>query len=179
MAPAAMQSDWQQPVITVVMKQVHQHDGLVTLDWPPIYLQDYIIALVLNEAREAMVLERQKPSGGANWQIMERCLKPDEDPFTAVQNELLAKIGRQTSQWSYLGSHVVDTSQPVGVGYFFCAVQARKVVAVEQKHHAHDGAGLCLKWVPLTDLRYALLDGRLAMSNHALTVSLAFLTVLK
>lgn len=169
----------QRPTITVVMEQVHHPDGLITPDWPPIYLQDYMIALVLNEAREAMVLERQKPGGGAYWQMMERYLKPDEDPFNAVQQELLTKTGRQTGQWSYLGSHVVDTSQPVGVGYFFCALQTRQVMEVEQKHYAHDGAGLCLKWVSLNDLRYALLDGRLAMSNHALTVSLSFLTVLK
>jgi hypothetical protein len=161
------------------MEQVHLPDSLITLDWPSIYLQDYIIALVLNEAGEAMVLERPKPDGGAYWQMMERFLKTDEDPFTAVQQELLEQTGRQTGQWSYLGSHVVDTSQTVGVGYFFCAVQTRKVMDVEQKHHAYDGEGLCLKWVALTDLRYALLDGRLAMSNHALTVSLSFLTVLK
>ena len=161
------------------MEQLHQHQNLITPDWPPIYLQDYIIALVLNEAREAMVLERQKPGGGTYWQMMERCLQPDEDPFTAVQQELLIKTGRQTGQWSYLGSHVVDTSQPVGVGYFFCALQSRQVEEVEQEHQANDGEGLCLKWVSLNDLRYALLDGRLAMSNHALTVSLSFLTVLK
>lgn len=33
------------------------------------------------------------------------------------------------------------------------------------------------KWVPLTDLRYALLDGRIAIVSHALTVSLALLTL--
>ena len=103
------------------MNQQHQPDGLFTPEAPPIYLQDYIIALILNEAGEAMVWERQKPGGGTHWQMMERALPPDEDPFTAVQQELLAQTGRQTSQWAYLGSHVVDTSQPVGVGYFFCA----------------------------------------------------------
>ncbi|GJM43144.1 MAG: hypothetical protein DHS20C20_34260 [Ardenticatenaceae bacterium] len=161
------------------MEQVHQLDRLIAPDWPPVYLQDYIIALVLNEGKEAMVFERQKPGGGAYWQMMEQYLKPDEDPFTAVQQALLTKTGRQTGQWSYLGSHVVDTNQPVGVGYFFCALQARKILEVEQAYHAHNGEPLCLKWVSLTDLRYALLDGRLAMSNHALTVSLSLLTVLK
>jgi 8-oxo-dGTP pyrophosphatase MutT (NUDIX family) len=169
----------QQPTMTVAMKHAHQLDGLIMPDWPPIFLHDYVIALVINEAGEAMILERQKPGGGAYWQMMKRYLNSDEDPFTAVQQELLEQTGCQTGQWSYLGSHVVDTSQPVGVGYFFCAQQACKAVAVEPKHRTHDGERLCLKWVSLTDLRYALLDGRLAMTNHALTVSLAFLTILK
>lgn len=126
-----------------------------------------------------MVWERQKPGGGMHWQMMERSLPPNEDPFTAVQQELLAQTGRQTNQWAYLGSHVVDTSQPVGVGYFFCAQQTREIVQVAQERHTPDGELLCRKWVPLTDLRYALLDGRMAMTRHALTVALSLLTILK
>jgi len=152
---------------------------LLTPEAPPIYLQDYIIALVLNEATEAMVWERQKPGGGTHWQMMERLLPPNEDPFTAVQQELLVQTGRQTSQWVYLGSHVVDTSQPVGVGYFFCAQQTCEIAQVAQEWYTASGEQLCRKWVPLTDLRYALLDGRLAMTRHALTVSLSLLTILK
>jgi len=161
------------------MKQPHQIDMLVMLELPPICSQDYVIALVLNEAGEAMVWERPRPDGGTYWQVMARYLQLDEDPFTAVQQELLAQTGRQTGEWVYLGSHVVDTSQSVGVGYFFCAQQTREIVAVAPQREEADGMPLHLKWVPLTDLRYALLDGRLAMTNHALTVSLALLTVLK
>ena len=161
------------------MKQPHQTDRLIMLEMPPICLQDYVIALVLNEAGEAMVWERQRPDGGTHWQMMERYLQCDEDPFTAVQQELLAQTGRQTGEWAYLGSHVIDTSQPVGVGYFFCAQQTCAIIPVAQERQAPNGELLCLKWVPLTDLRYALLDGRLAMTNHALTVSLSLLTILK
>jgi len=161
------------------MKHPHQTDRPVTLELPPICVQDYIIALVLNKANEAMVWEKQKPNGGTYWQVMERQLQRDEDPFTAVQQELLAQAGCQTDQWAYLGSHVMDTSKSVGVGYFFCAQQACGTIPVALEQQAPDGEVLYLKWVPLTDLRYALLDGRLAMTSHALTVSLALLTILK
>lgn len=161
------------------MKQLHPIEGSIAPELPPICQQDYIVALVLNEAGEAMVWERQKPGGGVYWQMLERFLCPDEDPFTAVQQELLTQAGRQTGEWAYLGSHVTDTSQTVGVGYYFCARQARAVSPVAPVQPAPDGELLQLKWVPVTDLRYALLDGRLAMTNHALTVALALLTILK
>lgn len=174
-----MRLTFQQSIIAVAMRKLYQPDDFITPQLPAAYLQDYIIALVLNEAGDAMVWERQKPGGGAYWQIMERYLQANEDPFTAVQQELLAQTGCQTGQWAYLGSHVIDTSQPVGVGYFFCAQQACKIAPVAQEQQASDGELLCLKWVSVTDLRYALLDGRLAMTSHALTVSLALLTILK
>ncbi len=126
-----------------------------------------------------MVWEQQKPGGGTCWQVMERLLLPDEDPFTAVQQELLAQTGRQTGQWAYLGSHTVDTNQPIGVGYFFCAQQTREIVQGAPDQPTPNGELPCRKWIPLTDLRYALLDGRLAVTRHALTVSLALLTILK
>ena len=161
------------------MIQPHQIDTHAMPELPPVCLQDYVIALVLNEAGEAMIWEKPRPDGGTYWQVMERYLQLDEDPFTAVQQELLAQAGRQTGEWAYLGSHVIDTSQAVGVGYFFCAQQAREIATVSPQRKGPDGVPLCRKWVPLTDLRYALLDGRLAMTNHALTVSLALLTILQ
>lgn len=161
------------------MNQRQQLDVLLTPEVPAIYLQDYIIALVLNEASEALVWEKHKPGGGTCWQVLERLLLPEEDPFSAVQQELLAQTGRQTGQWAYLGSHTIDASQRVGVGYFFCAQQTREIVQVPADRSTPDGELLCHKWVSLTDLRYALLDGRLAVTRHALTVSLALLTILK
>ncbi len=126
-----------------------------------------------------MVWERQKPDGGTYWQMLEQFLPPAQDPFTAVQQELLAQAGRQTQQWAYLGSHMVDASESVGVGYFFCAQKTRLIAEVAPERRSPDGGKLCLKWVSLTDLRYALLDGRLAVTRHALTVSISLLTILK
>lgn len=161
------------------MRQFKQTDVLLAPGVPPIYQRDYIIALVLNEAGEALVWERQKPGGGACWQMLEQILQAHEDPFTAVQQALLAQTGRQTEQWAYLGSHVVDASQPVGIGYFFCAQKSHEVGAAAQEWQTPDGEPLCPKWVSLTDLRYALLDGRLTVTRHALVVSISLLTILK
>lgn len=161
------------------MRQLKPIDALLSPEMLPGYLRDYIIALVLNEVEEAMIWEGQKSGGGPYWQVMEQFLSPDEDPFTAVQQALLAQTGRQTDHWAYLGSHIVDTSQPVGVGYFFCAQHTHEVAAVTPKWQTPGEEMLCRHWVPLTDLRYALLDGRLTVTRHALIVSLSLLTLLK
>ena len=116
---------------------------------------------------------------GVCWQMMGGYLESDEDPFTAVQQTLLAETGYQTNNWAYLGSHVTEANQRVGAGYFFCAQQARQVVATENPDCKGTVNAYAIKWVPLIDLRYALLDGRIMVLSHALTVSLALLTVVK
>lgn len=158
------------------MKELPQPNGLLTSDIasPPLVL-DYVNALIVNKAGQALVFEVEKPGGGVYWEMMDRYLQPKEDPFTAVQQKLRQVTGCEAVNWSYLGGHATEASRLNGVGFLFCAQQARQVVVPTP-------AGLtpyCLKWVPLTDLRYALLDGRISVMSHALTVSLALLTLLK
>ncbi|WP_420641315.1 hypothetical protein [Candidatus Leptofilum sp.] len=153
------------PQFTELIEAVPQNDRL-----------DWVHAVVLNEARQVLIFEspRQRHSC-VNWQVLSHFLPDDSDPFTAVQATLLHKTGHQTNHWSYLGSHVCDIKQAGDTGYFFCAQQARQVATPQS-----NGQSLAVaKWVPLTDLRYALLDGRIALVSHALTVSLALLTLSK
>ncbi|MCB8977654.1 MAG: hypothetical protein H6657_09555 [Ardenticatenaceae bacterium] len=133
---------------------------------------DYVNALVLNSAGEALVFEVEKPGGGVYWQILESSLQPNDDPFTAVQQRLEQAAGFQAKQWSYLGSHAIEVSRLFGTGFLFCARQAKQVA-----EPIWDGGEA--KWVSLVNLRYALLDGRISIMSHALTVSLSFLTILK
>ncbi|MEZ4593400.1 MAG: hypothetical protein R3D55_19975 [Chloroflexota bacterium] len=136
--------------------------------------EDYVNAVVLDETGQALVFECPRPNGrGVYWHVLHYQLPHNADPFTAVQTALLHKTGHQTSHWAYLGSHVMSIEQPSGNGYFFCAQQARQTTTPQPNGHSPAAA----KWVPLTDLRYALLDGRIAITSHALTVSLALLTL--
>lgn len=154
-----------QPAGQVILKEL-----------PKVCTNDYVNALILNESGQALVFEEPKLAGaGVHWHLLGRCLSPDTDPFTVVQQELLQKTGYETTVWSYLGSHIMAPDRPVGVGYFFCARQARRTITRQLETPASG----TIKWVPLKDLRYALLDGRIAVISHALTASLAFLTILK
>lgn len=138
-------------------------------------MKDYVNALVLNSAGEALVFEVKKPNSGVYWQLLDLYLAPQEDPFTAVQQKLEKMTGFQAKQWSYLGSHAVEASRMFGVGFLFCARQA---VQVAEPCPTQPDEGE-VKWVSLVHLRYALLDGRISIMSHALTVSLSFLTILK
>lgn len=146
------------------------------LESPSVEQTDYAFAVVLNKAGLALVFESPRPySSGVYWQVLHHQLPDDSDPFTAVQNNLVQKTGYQTSHWSYLGNHVLALGQPASIGYYFCARQAHQVTAPQPNGHCPNVP----KWIPLTDLRYALLDGRIAIASHALTVSLTLLTLSK
>jgi ADP-ribose pyrophosphatase YjhB (NUDIX family) len=158
------------------MEQLRLPDQTMYSDLPDIDVRDYVNILVLNEAREALVLEGYKQGNSSVcWKVLGGYLEGEEDPFTAVQRSLLQKIGYQTTHWSYLGSHGTERNRYRGVGHFFCAQQASPVANVQ--NDKPDTAQI--KWVQLTDLRYALQDGRIPIMSHALTISLALLTVLK
>lgn len=138
---------------------------------------DYVNVLVLNEHNEALILESDKnETGGLAWQIISSPFQKSDDPLTAVQQYLLNYTGYQTNDWSYLGSYILDPLHPTRVGYFFCAQK------VHQHHPIHVHPFLeeqfQLRWIPLKELRYALLDGRIAIISHATTISLALLTIL-
>lgn len=157
------------------MTQLHQPEGIIFSDASPVDVRNYVNAVIFNARKEALILESLRPGGGVCWQIFGKFLEPDEDPFTAVQQTVLEQAGFVTSQWSYLGSHSVDGNRQVGVGSLFCGQQVRPADDVPCKVRQTQ----LLKWVPLTDLRYALLDGRISTMSHALAVSLALLTIIK
>ncbi|WP_420628733.1 hypothetical protein [Candidatus Leptofilum sp.] len=137
---------------------------------------DYIYALVLNEIGDALVFELPREGGsGVHWQMLSVPFSASSDPFTAVQTALLHKTGYKTSHWSYLGTHIMTQDESTAVGYYFCAKQAHQIADPRPNGSSPSVA----KWVPLTDLRYALLDGRILLTSHALTASLALLTLHK
>ncbi len=157
------------------MKDPHHLNGQTNVPVSPLHKLDYVNALILNKAGEALVLEVEKPGNGVYWQLLDQYLQPKEDPFTAVQHQLQQMTGFQAKQWAYLGSHAVEASRLFGVGFLFCAQQAIQVA----EPAPHRPEGVAIKWVSLVNLRYALLDGRISIMSHALTVSLSFLTILK
>ena len=158
------------------MEHTHLSGDVLISDLPINTAPDCVFALILNEANEALILEADKPDGhGVYWQMIGADLAAGEEPFTAVQQKLLAVTGYQTAQWSYLGSHTSDGIQQIGASHFFCAQKAHPVAEVP----ASQLTAFKIKWVSMAELRCALLDGRITLINHALAVSLALLTILK
>lgn len=135
-----------------------------------IYLQDYVNAVVMNEAGQVLVLEGNvNGRSWSSWQLIGRKLTIDEDPMHAVQQDLLLHTGYASEEWIYLSTFVIDDSQKDGAGYFFCAQNTRKVVSPDARHKGK----LKPKWVTKQELKQALLDGRIAVINQAVAATLA------
>lgn len=136
----------------------------------PIRLQDYVNVFVMNESGEVLVLEgNDNGRSWSSWQMVGRDLKLDEDPMLVAQQDLLLRTGYVCKNWTYLGTYVIDESQKAGAGYFFCAKLHKKIQTPDKTHTQN----LELRWVPPREIKQALVDGRIAVINHAVAVSLA------
>lgn len=105
----------------------------------------------------------------SSWQVIGRSLQDNEDPMHAIQQDLYIRTGYVCTNWIYLGTFVIDETQKCGAGHFFCARLLHKNIKPDKA--ATDG--LNLKWVEKRELKQALLDGRIAVINHAVAISLA------
>lgn len=136
----------------------------------PIHAQDYVNAFVLNDEGNVLILENaENGRSWASWKLIGRSLNGDEDPMLAVQQDLIRRTGYACSHWTYLGTFVIDESQKQGAGYFFCAKMAKQITMPEAEY-SHT---INLKWVSKREMKQALLDGRIAVINHAAATSLA------
>ncbi len=164
------------PFVTIAMEDVRLPDGRIIEEWPKIYTRDYVNALILNEAGEALVIVGYKHGiGRSNWQLLAGYMEDGEDPLTAVQRELLEETGFVCEEWHFLGSYAVDSNRHIAMGHFFCGVGAKQVASPE----TDDLEDYEVRWVGLDELRVALQDGRIATGSYALAVSLSLLTVVK
>lgn len=141
-----------------------------TQQGPPIQLQDYVNVFVVNEVGEVLILEgTDNGRSWSSWQMAGRDLKLNEDPMLVAQQDLLLRTGYVCKNWMYLGTFVIDETQKAGAGYFFCAKLQKKITTPDQTY----AQNLRLKWVPKQEIKQALVDGRIAVINHAVAVSLA------
>ncbi len=160
------------PFVTIAMEQVSLPDGRVIMDWLKIYTRDYVNALIFNDAGEALILEGYKHGNSqSSWQVVGGYLEADEDPYTAVQRELLEETGYSCDKWLYLGSYTIDANRHVGVGHFFYATGAQRIA--DPNHD--DLETYDIKWVSRKDLKYALIDGRIGVISYATNIALALL----
>jgi hypothetical protein len=164
----------QQPMASISMSDrgLSESDTLTEV-------HDYVNAVVLNKAGEALILEGSPDGRGwASWHMIGRSIQLGEDPILAVQQDLLERTGYKSNQWLFLGAYTIghnqidrneiDRDQPTGAGYFFCAHNIHPATPLVSPHE-----NLRLKWVTKKELKQALLDGRIAVINHAIAAYMA------
>ncbi|MCL4266490.1 MAG: NUDIX domain-containing protein [Anaerolineae bacterium] len=167
--------DVPKPFVTDTVDAVPLSDFENARSPQPKCASDYVNALILNEAKEVLILPTPNLySGRICWQLIGGGIEQDENPLTAVQRILHAHTGYVTNDWTYLSSYLSDSCGYVGAGHFFCAQKVKQTAALIPQT-----ASSAAQWIPLKELRYALLDGRIASISHATTISLALLTILK
>lgn len=101
-----------------------------------------------------------------SWQVPYGQLGQDTNPWTAVRDVLLERTGLAANQWVYLSSYVFADDDGPRTEHFFCAT------GVQADQPADDSDG---HWIDLTELKRALVDGRIALASHATAVALALL----
>lgn len=127
------------------------------------FQNDYVMAVVINQMGNALVFEGgQSHAGVRSWHVIGRGLEEGENPIKAVQHELSQCLGHDQGYWIYLGSYEGCQGR---VGHLFCA---------KDVPHTEPLPTSCVqaKWVPLHDLRLALLDGRFSDMSIAANVAL-------
>jgi ADP-ribose pyrophosphatase len=73
------------PYLKVAMEQVRLPDGRIIDEWPIVDVRDYVNALVINEAGEAMVIEGYKHGlGRSSWQVVGGYLEKGEEPLATI-----------------------------------------------------------------------------------------------
>lgn len=134
--------------------------------------REYVNAVVLDVNGNALVFKLEGESQPAEqWHMIEATINELEDPLTAVKNALLQQTGYSTSNWHYIGTFLRNENQEEGVGHIFVAQAARKSAEPDLLPN-DDGQP---RWIPIEELKYGLLDGRIHSFRYALNAALALL----
>jgi ADP-ribose pyrophosphatase len=111
--------------------------------------------------------------GRVSWQVLGGYLEAGEDPFAAVQRELLEETGYQSDHWQHLGSFVVDANRVTGMGHFYLAQDAHQVAEADHD----DLEQFSLRWVSEDELARALFDGRVGAMSYAINIAMGLLAL--
>jgi hypothetical protein len=133
--------------------------------------RDYVKVFVVNQHGEALVMENaEQGRAWGSWQIIGRYVERNEDPLTAVQLTLLHHTGYIAKEWIYLGSFATHQTALLGAGHFFLA---RQPCLATPPDPSCASCGALVRWAPISQIKQALLDGRIAVVSHVIATTLA------
>jgi 8-oxo-dGDP phosphatase len=100
------------------------------------------------------------------------CDEDGEDPLSVATRELREEAGLQAGSWTHLGSTYSSPGISNEVMHFYVARDLREVDRGDFDPE-HEEADMELFWAPFTELREAVLSGRVTDAPLALAVLLA------
>ncbi|QZY30579.1 NUDIX domain-containing protein [Nocardioides coralli] len=100
------------------------------------------------------------------------CDEPGEEPLAVAQRELQEEVGLAASSWAHLATTYSSPGLSTEQMHFYLA-RGLTDVGRDDFDLEHEEAEMSVVWVPLTELRAAVLDGRVADAPLVLAVLLA------
>ncbi|MFN8489272.1 MAG: NUDIX hydrolase [Caldilineaceae bacterium] len=158
--------------LTVENHRVGLPDGRVIEDWAWLITPDFVNVVAVTEVGEFICFRQPKYAApGLSLALAGGYLEPGEEPLAAAQRELLEETGYVASDWTALGSYVVDGNRGCGHAHLFLAHNARWVQPID----ADDLEEQELLLLSRQAVETALQQGEFKVLPWSATVALALL----
>lgn len=162
------------PWLTIETHAVELPDGRVVENWPWVVSRQYANVVAVTDEGTFVVFRQTKyAADGTTLGTVGGYLEPGEDAHTAARRELLEEAGYEATDWSPLGSYVVDGNRGCGLAHLFLARGARRVA----EPISDDLEEQELLTMTRGEVETALLAGEFKVMSWATAVAVALLAL--
>ncbi len=118
--------------LSVEDRTVETPDGQVIEHWPWVHTPDYVNVLAVTREGRFLIFRQGKYGlEGESLAPVGGYIEEGEDPLDAAKRELREETGYEASEWTSLGTYLVDPNRGVAMGYLHLAAGAVKVTEAD------------------------------------------------
>jgi len=158
------------PWYRIEEQDVQLPDGRVVEGYPRMDLRDYSIVVALTAGGDLLVERLYKHGVGREvFDLVAGLIEDGEAPMDAARRELREEAGFDSSNWTTLGSFVINSNYGCGRMHAFLAKQCQRVA--EPSSHDLEETEIIL--MPLDEALDGLRAGRFELLSAAAALALA------